>query len=158
METTPRSRRDSSSSISSIGTTSLMYQESNNGLTTLHCTPGQGELIRVPSETITITKEKVSGGGRGPTISKERSRPSQGGSAQTSGQTTPTNAKPPRMLSEAALKVSASLLSHNDRSVLQTDTTESLCILLELKHAYCMIMSRKPLFYFTRFSLGVHAM
>ncbi|XP_067935057.1 golgin subfamily A member 3-like [Watersipora subatra] len=73
------------------------------------------ELIRVPTQNITITKERLKNGGRGPTINREMSRPSHGGSAHTSGMTTPTNAKPPKVLSEAAMKVSASLLSHNDR-------------------------------------------
>lgn len=73
------------------------------------------ELIRVPAGSITITKEKVKNGGRGPTISRELSKPSRGGSTQTSGRTTPVSSKPPKMMSEAAIRVSASLLSHNDR-------------------------------------------
>lgn len=74
-----------------------------------------GELVRIHPDSLTITKERVKGGGRGPTISRELSRPSVGSSAQTSGRTTPLTAKPPKMMSEAAIKVTASLLSKNDR-------------------------------------------
>lgn len=73
------------------------------------------ELIRVPANSISITTEKVKNGGRGPTITRELSKPSRGGSAQTSGRTTPVHNKPHKMMSEAAIRVSASLLSHNDR-------------------------------------------
>lgn len=76
---------------------------------------GGTELIRIPTNSITITKEKVKSGGRGPPISRETSKPSCGGSTQTSGRTSPVIAKPPKLMSEAAVKVAASLLSHNDR-------------------------------------------
>lgn len=73
------------------------------------------ELIRIPADSIVITKEKIKNGGRGPPINRETSKPSRGGSTQTSGRTTPISSKPHKMMSEAAIKVSASLLSHNDR-------------------------------------------
>jgi len=73
------------------------------------------ELVRIPINNMNITKEKVKSGGRGPVISRETSKPSRGGSTQTSGRTTPVMAKPPKMMSEAAIKVTASLRGHNDR-------------------------------------------
>ncbi|KAF6021807.1 GOLGA3 [Bugula neritina] len=80
------------------------------------CSEANGvELVRIPINNMNITKEKVKSGGRGPVISRETSKPSRGGSTQTSGRTTPVMAKPPKMMSEAAIKVTASLRGHNDR-------------------------------------------
>jgi len=80
------------------------------------------DLVRIPSDSIIITKEKVKNG-RSTNVYREKSRPSHGGSAQlsgassrqTSGRTTPIGAVPHRMMSEAALRVNASLSSRNDR-------------------------------------------